>query len=83
MVLTWMDLFLKAKGLLQNSQNVLYALEEYIFCTGAFLYAPYSFMLLSNNSFVINVYCPGEGGCGEKQCGKKTLPHWKGGGAVH
>jgi hypothetical protein len=39
-----------------------------ILCTGAFLYVPYSFLLISNN------ICTG----GE-QYGNVTLPHWRGG----
>jgi hypothetical protein len=39
-------------------------------CIGAFLYAYYSLLLISNK------FCNGGG-----QCGNVTLPHWRGGGS--
>jgi hypothetical protein len=41
-----------------------------VLCTGAFLYATYSFLLISNKIWM------GGGGWGE-QCGNVTLPHWQ------
>jgi hypothetical protein len=49
--------------------------EEYFVCTGAFLYVRYSFLSIYNKLKFTSL----EGGMGE-QCGKKTLPHWRGRG---
>jgi hypothetical protein len=52
--------------------NTLEGNEIYTLCTGAFLYAPYSLLLISNKFL--------DGGEVGGQCGNVTLLHWRGEG---
>ncbi len=55
--------------------NTLEGKEIYTLCTGAFLYAPYSLLLISNKFWMWERM-----EVGGEQCGNVTLLHWRGEG---